>query len=120
MLLISHGMEKMQKLNTKKYLKRDSDDNYEYREHPSGFSIITPKNFSNPIPAFCPVCKFVMNHARDDENFLKFSCCYDCRVRYVDSNREKWNQGWRPSRKELKKSNQERNSIPISLRMGDI
>jgi hypothetical protein len=120
MLLISHGMEKMQKLNTKKYLKNEDVDEHTYKYHPAGFTVILPKCTSSPIPAACPVCKFIMNHARDDETFLKFSCCYDCRVRYIDSNREKWNQGWRPSRKELKKSNQERNSIPISLRMGDI
>ena len=110
----------MQKLDTKKYLKTDVVEGHMYSHHSSNFIIVTPKDFSNPIPACCPVCRFVMNHARDDENFLELDCCYSCRVRYVDTNREKWENGWRPDRKELKKSNQERNSIPISLRMGDI
>ena len=110
----------MQKLNTKKYLKIENVDDHVYMHHVSGFTIVLPKEVSKPIPACCSVCKFVMNHSRDEESFLKYECCYDCKVRYVDLNREKWANGWRPSREELKKSNQERNSIPISLRMGDI
>tara|TARA_Y100001970_G_scaffold219254_1_gene268996 strand:- start:965 stop:1297 length:333 start_codon:yes stop_codon:yes gene_type:complete len=109
----------MQKLNTKKYIKRSSDENYEYRDHTSGFSIVSPRDLSKPIPSFCPVCKFVMNRPDDDECFLKFACCYDCRVRYVDRDRKNWEQGKRPTQEEIRKSNQERNSIPISLKIDD-
>ena len=120
MLSISLGTERMQKLDTKKNIRKETKGDKVYREHVSGFTVITPKKLLKPIPVCCPVCKFVMNHALDDDTFGKFKCCHDCRVRYADTKAQAWSDGWRPSREDLKKSNNMRNSVPISLRMGDI
>ena len=44
----------------------------------------------------CPVCGSYLNSSRDDLYLLKFQCCFDCYIKYVDGREERWKTGWRP------------------------
>lgn len=71
------------------------------RPHPAGFLIIKQLNSADPVPLFCVVCGLpnltpddVISHRHD-------GCCLSCSIRWVDLNREKWKEGWRPTSEEV-------------------
>jgi len=55
-------------------------------------------------PFFCPVCDHVMSTTIDIESYKDCKCCRDCENDFVDKNREKWLNGWRPNKDEVKKA----------------
>ncbi len=65
-------------------------------------SIITPKDFEDHYPVFCPVCEKSMNARIDEVYYSKFQCCADCGMKWAEPNRDKWNEGWRPSRESVR------------------
>ncbi len=46
----------------------------------------------------CPVCSKYTLNVRDDVSILKFECCFECFVKYVDGREERWLSGWRPEK----------------------
>lgn len=46
----------------------------------------------------CPVCSAYSFSPKDDLYMLKFDCCFDCYIQYVDGREERWNSGWRPNK----------------------
>jgi len=62
-------------------------------------------NESHPeIPAFCPVCEVVIASSMDEDAISSVNCCRECETSFFEVNREKWQNGWRPSRDEIKSS----------------
>lgn len=55
------------------------------------------------IPFWCPICSYVISDSLDAESYNDIGACRDCEKDFVDPNREKWLDGWRPSEKDLKK-----------------
>jgi len=55
-------------------------------------------------PANCPVCKLAFRHKEDLIEYNNYGCCTDCSLHFYYPNKEKWAQGWRPSRKQIKKA----------------
>tara|TARA_Y100001970_G_C13834916_1_gene651618 strand:+ start:362 stop:679 length:318 start_codon:yes stop_codon:yes gene_type:complete len=98
-----------------KILKTEIREDLKYVYFESGFLVIKPQDHSPTIPAFCPVCEFTMNNNEDDRSFIDFGCCSNCENKWVQPNRKKWISGWRPSKKNIKKYQKERNSMPISF-----
>ena len=47
----------------------------------------------------CPVCTEYSFDIRDDLYMIKFECCYECYVQYVEDREERWLKGWRPFQK---------------------
>ena len=49
----------------------------------------------------CPVCGKFPRKSLDDVCLLKFDCCNDCYIKYVEEDgtgrEQKWLKGWRPS-----------------------
>tara|TARA_Y100001973_G_C5115880_1_gene290128 strand:- start:478 stop:867 length:390 start_codon:yes stop_codon:yes gene_type:complete len=46
----------------------------------------------------CPVCEVLSFKIKDDLYMNKFDCCFNCYIRYVEFNEEKWLNGWRPDK----------------------
>ena len=55
----------------------------------------------NEPASFCPTCDFVMSSQTDFEYFDKFSCCSFCAMKFAESRKEDWKNGWRPSENEV-------------------
>ena len=44
----------------------------------------------------CPVCGSFPKKSMDDVCLVKFECCSNCYIKYVEDREEKWLKGWRP------------------------
>ena len=64
--------------------------------------VIKPKDFEDRYPVFCPVCEKSMNARIDEIYYKEFSCCSDCGMKWAEPNREKWSDGWRPTKQQVK------------------
>jgi len=65
-------------------------------EDQKGF-IIRENKFKKPTTdRDCPVCGKYSFLSKDDIYMLKFRCCFDCYIQYVEGREERWNSGWRP------------------------
>ena len=46
----------------------------------------------------CPICKKLISCIEDVEFMKKENCCEECHIVYYYSNKEKWENGWRPNK----------------------
>ena len=46
----------------------------------------------------CPVCNSYSFSEVDDVYMVKFDCCFDCYIQYVEGRQERWKSGWRPNK----------------------
>lgn len=67
------------------------------------------------IPLFCPICDFVMNSADDTDSYSRYTCCFDCEMKWAQSRNSEWTSGWRPSKKEIDDERAKRLKIPPSF-----
>ena len=44
----------------------------------------------------CPVCDTFSFNLKDDAYMMKYDCCYECFIQWVDRREERWETGWRP------------------------
>jgi len=44
----------------------------------------------------CPVCDNFSFKIKDDVYMLKYECCFQCYINYVEDREERWLSGWRP------------------------
>ena len=54
------------------------------------------------VPIDCPLCKLLMKDADDVSSFMRSFVCKECEDAWADPNREKWLDGWRPSKEKVK------------------
>ena len=66
-------------------------------EEGKGFLIKTKKR-KNLVERTCPICSSYSFSERDDLYMLKFDCCFNCYIQYVDGREERWKSGWRPNK----------------------
>tara|TARA_Y200000002_G_scaffold350601_1_gene328034 strand:- start:773 stop:1027 length:255 start_codon:yes stop_codon:yes gene_type:complete len=59
------------------------------------YRFIRPTN-SKTIPLDCPVCKEMLNNIDDIESVKNNDVCEQCYLIHYYSNKEKWENGWRP------------------------
>jgi len=45
----------------------------------------------------CPVCGSFPKKSMDDVCLVKFECCSNCYIQYVEDREERWLKGWRPN-----------------------
>jgi len=50
----------------------------------------------------CSVCGQFPKKTMDDVCFIKFDCCHQCYIQYVEDREERWKKGWRPDDTNLK------------------
>ena len=44
----------------------------------------------------CPVCGSFPKKSLDDVCLVKFECCNNCYIKFVEGREERWLKGWRP------------------------
>ena len=50
---------------------------------------------------FCGLCKFPLITGDDFSYNREFSCCHECYVRFAESVRDKWKDGYRPDKTDV-------------------
>ena len=65
-------------------------------EESTGF-VIRSKKAKTEVNRTCPVCGSYSFSEKDDLYMVKFECCYDCYIQYIDGREERWKSGWRPN-----------------------
>lgn len=78
---------------TQKYIASDNE---------SGFYVIKEKKLFKSAPFFCPVCNFSLSRQEDFIYYSTYSCCLECGTKFAEAQREKWIDGKRPTREEIK------------------
>ena len=78
----------------KSFYERSSRD--KNTEESDGFIIKTRKS-KVEVDRTCPVCGSYSFSEKDDLYMVKFECCYDCYIQYIDGREERWKSGWRPN-----------------------
>ena len=73
---------------------RKAETSAEKVEH-NGF-FVSKKLINKESNKACPVCSKYTLNVKDDVCIVKFECCFDCFVKYVDNREERWLSGWRP------------------------
>ena len=63
---------------------------------------VTKKLLNKEPRKNCPVCGKFPKKSMDDVCLVKFDCCNNCYIKYVEDREERWEKGWRPN---LKKDN---------------
>ena len=66
-------------------------------EDKEGFTIKS-RTVKQKIDRTCPVCGSYSFSSKDDLYMVKFECCFECYIQYVDGREERWNSGWRPNK----------------------
>ena len=87
---IKHDEER-NKFYKRKYFKKLASEKTEYK----GF-LIEKRVLDKKTERVCPVCESYSMSAADDIYMIKFDCCSDCYIQYVEHREERWESGWRP------------------------
>ena len=45
----------------------------------------------------CPICSSFARRSMDDVCLVKFDCCFNCYIQYVEHREERWLKGWSPN-----------------------
>ena len=88
----------------KKYLKDRSEFykktrqnlSFDEKEELDGF-LVSKKLINKESRKTCSVCNKYSFENRDNTYFRKYSCCYECYIKWVDGREERWKKGWRPN-----------------------
>ena len=65
-------------------------------EELEGFTL-KDKKASNSSSRECPVCAAYSFQSDDDLYMVKFECCFNCYIKYVEGREQRWKSGWRPN-----------------------
>ena len=52
---------------------------------------------SPPCSRICEVCDVFSFSADDDLYMVKYECCFECYIQFVEDREERWKSGWRPN-----------------------
>lgn len=76
-----------------------------------GYVVIVPGDFNlNKIgmKLFCDVCQIRFGSKEDEKTYKLFGCCSTCANEWAYSNKNEWQNGWRPDADKIKKSVEKR------------
>ena len=65
---------------------------------------VTKKLLNKESLQTCPVCGAFPKKSMDDVCLLKFDCCANCYVQYVEGREKRWLTGWRPNESKKRKT----------------
>ncbi len=60
--------------------------------------ILKDKKTKSATDRTCPVCSSYSFSEVDDVYMVKFDCCFDCYIQYIEGRQERWKSGWRPNK----------------------
>tara|TARA_Y100001938_G_scaffold146181_2_gene224529 strand:- start:404 stop:802 length:399 start_codon:yes stop_codon:yes gene_type:complete len=83
------------------YKKIDKNREWEDKVDVSGIKI-SKKLLNRESLKNCPVCGSFPKKTMDDVCLIKFECCHDCYINFVEDREERWLKGWRPDETRLK------------------
>ena len=100
---IVNPSSKWDDLKEKEYIKQSRELHQKHRR----FSKFTDKIDVNGIKVSkkllnreslktCPVCGSFPKKSMDDVCLVKFQCCNNCYIKFVEGREERWLSGWRP------------------------
>ena len=58
---------------------------------------VTKKLLNRESLKICPVCGSFPKKSMDEVCLIKFDCCSNCYIKYVEGREERWLKGWRPN-----------------------
>ena len=67
-----------------------------------GITVIIPESYT-PSPKDCEICGLAFRHQEDYAEHERYGCCIDCSLHFMQPNRKKWKNGWRPSKEEVQR-----------------
>ena len=50
---------------------------------------------------FCNVCTYALKTSFDMTCNENFDCCHDCYLRFCESRKKEWKEGWRPKKEDI-------------------
>lgn len=63
--------------------------------------VLIPKKLLNrETNRTCPTCEEYSFSSKDDLYMIKYDCCYDCYLQWVEDREQRWLEGWRPNKGE--------------------
>jgi len=65
------------------------------------------------IPLFCPNCNLLMADYNDAEAFFTYACCNDCRLHFVEQDKDAWLAGRRPDDERINRRISMRNAAKV-------
>jgi hypothetical protein len=77
------------------YEKKRRNDKWQEKVDVNGIKI-SKKLLNRESLKCCPVCGSFPKVSMDDVCLVKFDCCNNCYIKYVEDREERWLQGWRP------------------------
>lgn len=60
--------------------------------------LISKKLVNKKSDKNCSCCDKYILKTEDELYILKFDCCRDCFIQYVEDREERWKNGWRPTK----------------------
>ena len=63
---------------------------------------------------FCSLCGFTLRSQDDFRVNSEYFCCHECYLTFVESRIEKWREGWRPKKSDIRKYINNRKSLIIN------
>ncbi len=74
------------------------NENSDYKDKVEvGGVLVSKKLLTRESNRSCPVCKIYSFKVQDDIYMTKYSCCFNCYIKYVEHREERWLSGWRPN-----------------------
>ena len=80
---------------TELYNKSNKNKHWQDKIDVNGIKV-TKKLLNKESLQTCPVCGAFPKKSMDDVCLLKFKCCGNCYIQYVEGREERWQSGWRP------------------------
>ena len=80
--------------NAEKYYKKEEDDDIIEKDG----IFVSKKLLNKSNTESCHVCDKYMLSSKDKVFVLKWGCCNDCYIKWVEDREERWINGWRPNK----------------------
>ena len=81
------------------YSARHKNEEWQEKVDVNGIKI-SKKLLSKESLKNCPICGSFPKKSMDDVCLVKFECCFDCYIKYVEGRETRWQKGWRPNETE--------------------
>jgi len=85
------------------YQKVKKNDEWQEKIDLNGIKV-SKKLFNRDSIRCCPVCGSFARTAKDDVYLIKFECCDNCYIQYVEDREGRWLKGWRPNENNAERS----------------
>ncbi len=80
--------------NAEKYYKKEEEDDIVEKDG----IFVSKKLLSKSNTENCHICDKYMLSSKDKVFVLKWGCCNDCYIKWVEDREERWINGWRPDK----------------------